>query len=73
VTNKICLTDTIIGKRIEIVFEYLPDDITPAEAFYKFKLPMVKLEQLFLFAGKVKEPRVFFCNPRIDYHAGIYC
>ena len=36
------------GKRIEIVFEYLPEDIAVAESFFEFKLPKVKLAVLFL-------------------------
>eukprot|EP01038_Epipyxis_sp_PR26KG_P004323 gene4323-6124_t len=57
------------GKRIEIAFEYLPEDIHVAEAFFKFKLPVLKLEQLFLFTGKVNEPKVSFSTSKVDFHA----
>jgi hypothetical protein len=42
------------GKRIEMVFEYLPDEVAVAETFFKFKLVQAGLEQMFLFAGKVR-------------------
>ena len=42
------------GKRIEMVFEYLPDEVAVAESFFKFKLVQAGLEQMFLFAGKVR-------------------
>jgi hypothetical protein len=57
------------GKRVEMVFEYLPEETAPAEAFFKFKLPSVGLEQLFLFAGKVIEPKVFLSTSKIDFHS----
>ena len=57
------------GKRIEIVFEYLPEETSVAESFFRFRLPKVGLEQLFLFSGKVKEPRVFFATSRMDFHS----
>ena len=56
------------GKRIEMVFEYLPDDIAIAESFFKFKLVNIGLEQLFLFSGKVMEPKVYFSTSKIDFH-----
>jgi hydrocephalus-inducing protein len=57
------------GKRIEIVFEYLPEDTSVAESFYRFKLPRAGLEQTFLFSGSVKEPQVFFSTSRLDFHS----
>ena len=57
------------GKRVEMIFEYLPEDMAVAEAFYKFRLPSVGLEQIFLFAGKVTEPRVSFSVAKIDFHS----
>jgi hydrocephalus-inducing protein len=56
------------GKRIEMVFEYLPDDVAVAETFFKFKLSN-GVEQLFLFAGKVGEPKVFFSASKVDFHS----
>lgn len=55
------------GKEAEMVFEYLPEEVTVAEAFFKFKLPTMGLEQLFLFAGTVNEPKVAFSTSRIDF------
>lgn len=57
------------GKRIEIVFEYLPEEVAVAESFFKFKLPRAGLEQIFLFSGNVKEPQVFFSTARMDFHS----
>ncbi|CAM9276269.1 unnamed protein product, partial [Ectocarpus fasciculatus] len=55
------------GKQAEMVFEYLPEETGVAETFFKFKLPSVGLEQLFLFAGVVNEPKVAFTASRIDF------
>ena len=57
------------GKRIEIVFEYLPEETTVAESFFKFRLPNASVEQLFLFSGRVVEPKVFFSSSRLDFHS----
>ena len=57
------------GKRIEIVFEYLPEETSVAESFFKFRLPLAGLEQVFLFSGKVVEPKVFFSAPKLDFHS----
>ena len=54
------------GKRIEMVFEYLPDEVAVAEAFFKFKLANAGLEQLFVFAGKVVEPKVSFSSNKVS-------
>ena len=56
------------GKRVEMVFEYL-QKIVIAESFFRFKLPKVGLDQLFLFAGKVSEPRVAFSTSKLDFHS----
>jgi hypothetical protein len=57
------------GKRIEMIFEYLPEDTHVAEAFFKFRLPKVGLQQIFLFAGKVNEPKVAFSTSKLDFHS----
>jgi hypothetical protein len=57
------------GKRIEMIFEYLPEDTQVAESFFMFKLPKVGLSQLFLFAGKVNEPKISFSSAKLDFHA----
>jgi hydrocephalus-inducing protein len=59
------------GKKIEMTFEYLPDDAITAESFFKFKLVNLGLEQLFLFVGHVIEPKVFFSNSKINFHSMI--
>lgn len=57
------------GKRIELIFEYLPEDIHVAEAFYKFTVPKMGLTQVFLFSGKVNEPKVSFSTAKLDFHS----
>jgi len=57
------------GKRIEIVFEYLPEEVHVAEAFFKFRIPSMGLSQMFLFTGKVAEPKVLFSTSKIDFHS----
>lgn len=57
------------GKRVEMIFEYLPEEVSVAETFFKFKLPSNGVEQVFLFSGNVKEPKVNFSVSRIDFHA----
>ena len=57
------------GKRIEIIFEYLPEDVNIAESFFRFRVPSAGLSQLFLFAGKVIEPKVSFSSSRVDFHS----
>ena len=57
------------GKRIEMIFEYVPEDMEISESFYKFKLLNVNVEQLFLFAGKVREPKIFLSTSKIDFHS----
>lgn len=56
------------GKRTEILFEYVPEDVQIAESFYKFKLSC-DVEQLFLFVGAVTEPRVTFSTSKIDFRS----
>ena len=57
------------GKRVEMVFEYLPEDTSVAEVFFRFRLPNANLDQFFLFSGKVIEPRVFFNSSRINFQS----
>ena len=57
------------GKRVEVVFEYLPEEVNVAEAFFKFRIPTMGLEQVFLFTGKVAEPKVLFSTSKIDFHS----
>ena len=57
------------GKRVEVVFEYLPEETSVAENFFKFRLPKIGLEQTFLFSGHVTEPKVFFTSSKLDFHS----
>jgi hydrocephalus-inducing protein len=54
------------GKRLEAVFEYVPEDCHLSEAFFKLKLSC-GVEQLFLFVGTVSEPKVFFSTSKVDF------
>ena len=57
------------GKSTEMTFEYIPEEESTAESFYRFSLPTVGLSQIFLFAGNVIEPQVTFSTSRIDFHS----
>jgi len=57
------------GRKGEMIFEYTPDTTGVAEAFFKLKIPSHGLEELFLFAGCVVEPQVFFDKTRVDFNA----
>ena len=57
------------GKRAEMVFEFLPEDVSVAEAFFKFRLPNAQLEQLFLFSGSVSEPKVSLSLSRVNFQS----
>ncbi|KAH8063156.1 hypothetical protein JL722_2318 [Aureococcus anophagefferens] len=57
------------GKRGEMVFEFTPNTVGVAEAFYRFKIPEHGIDELFLFVGQVVEPRVTFDRTRVDFNA----
>ncbi|CAM9230380.1 unnamed protein product, partial [Phaeothamnion confervicola] len=57
------------GKWAEMVFEYTPDDIGVAEAFFRFKVAGHGISELFLFAGTVAEPVVALDRTRLDFGA----
>ncbi|KYF44518.1 putative hydrocephalus-inducing-like protein, partial [Toxoplasma gondii ARI] len=46
------------GRKTEVVLEFLPNKPKTQERLWKFCIPSRKLEQLFLFVGRVKEPHV---------------
>lgn len=55
------------GKQMHAVFEFVPDSSAISEAFFKFRILSVQLEQLFLFAGLVREPNVYFSTSKVDF------
>ena len=59
----------VSGKKGEMVFEYTPDAVGLAEAFFKLCIPAHGLEELFLFAGNVVEPEVALDRTRVDFGA----
>ncbi|CAM9629708.1 unnamed protein product, partial [Ectocarpus sp. 4 AP-2014] len=59
----------LAGKRGEMVFEYTPDDMEFAEAFYRFRIPEHGVSELFLFAGGVVEPDIAVDRTKLDYGA----
>ncbi|CAM9307133.1 unnamed protein product, partial [Choristocarpus tenellus] len=59
----------LAGKRGEMVFEFTPEDMETAEAFFRFRVPDHGVSELFLFGGSVVEPNVTLDHTRIDYGA----
>ena len=57
------------GKRVEMIFEFLPEDVSVAESFFKFRLPNAQLEQIFLFSGRVIEPKLNFNVSKINFQS----
>ncbi|CAM9698611.1 unnamed protein product, partial [Chrysoparadoxa australica] len=67
-----CLTPRgmiLAGKRGEMAFEFTPDDMSTAEAFYRFKISDHSVSELFLFVGQVAEPLVTLDLTRIHFGA----
>jgi hypothetical protein len=55
------------GTRVQVSFEYSCEALETVEAFYLFRIPSTGFEQLLLFVGKVREPKVHFSTPKIDF------
>jgi len=65
-----CLTKhghILSGKKFEMVFEYLPMSIGNHESQWTFQVVGKNVEQEFLVVGSVKEPRVGFKQPFINF------
>jgi len=67
-----CMTPkgTILsGRKGEMIFEYTPEAVGHAEAFFKFNIPSHGIDELFLFSGTVVEPEVLFDRMKVDFNA----
>lgn len=67
-----CLTPRgmiLPGKRGEMIFEFTPTQVSISETFFRFSIKEHAINELFLFAGTVVEPRVFLDRGRVDFSA----
>eukprot|EP00397_Hematodinium_sp_SG-2012_P000030 GEMP01000030.1.p1 GENE.GEMP01000030.1~~GEMP01000030.1.p1 ORF type:complete len:4608 (+),score=1069.56 GEMP01000030.1:10-13833(+) len=55
------------GKKFEIVFEYVPLSVGTHEMMWNFTIVGKNVEQQFLVVGSVKEPRIGFDQPCINF------
>jgi len=65
-----CMTPkgTILsGKKFEMVFEYIPDNVGEHETYWKFKIPNEEVVQPFMVVGFVVEPIVLFETGKINF------
>jgi hydrocephalus-inducing protein len=65
-----CLTKrgTILpGKKFEMAFEFAPSTVETKESFWVFMLVGPRVEEHFLIAGTVEQPRVGFDRPHINF------
>ncbi|CAD7931174.1 unnamed protein product [Amoebophrya sp. A25] len=65
-----CLTKhghILSGKKFEMVFEYIPQSIGAHESSWSFTVIGKNVEQNFLVVGHVKEPRVGFQQPFLNF------
>jgi len=57
------------GRRSEMIFEYTPDSVGVAEAFYRLSIPSQGVNELFLLTGDVTDPRIYLNRNRVDFTA----
>lgn len=65
-----CLTPkgTILsGKKFEMQFEYVPDNVGEHESFWKFRIKSEQIVQHFMVVGYVVEPIVLFETGKINF------
>jgi hydrocephalus-inducing protein len=65
-----CLTPkgTILsGKKFEMSFEYVPDNVGEHQSFWLFKIPSEEISQPFMVVGHVVEPIVLFESGKINF------
>jgi hydrocephalus-inducing protein len=55
------------GKKSEMVFEYIPDNVGEHESYWLFKIPSEKIYQYFMVVGRVNEPNVLFETGKIKF------
>ena len=65
-----CMTPkgTILsGKKYEMIFEYVPDNVAEHQSFWNFKIPFEEICQPFMIVGNVIEPIVHFEAGKINF------
>jgi len=65
-----CLTQRgliLSGKKAEMVFEYVPDNVGEQESQWIFRIPSQNITQHFLVVGRVNEPNVLFDTGKIKF------
>lgn len=55
------------GKKFEMIFEYIPDNVGEHESYWLFKVPSEKIVQHFMVVGRVVEPNVLFETGKIKF------
>ena len=55
------------GKKTEMVFEYVPDNVGEHDSRWLFKIPSEKITQEFLVVGRVNEPNVLFESGKMKF------
>jgi hydrocephalus-inducing protein len=68
-----CLTTkgvVLAGKRAEMIFEYMPEDVGLAESFWRFSIPEhPDISVSFLLVGTVAEPEVYLERTHVNFNA----
>jgi hydrocephalus-inducing protein len=65
-----CLTQRgliLSGKKAEMVFEYIPDNVGEHESHWIFRIPTENIVQHFLVVGRVNEPNVLFESGKMRF------
>ncbi|XP_024138466.1 hydrocephalus-inducing protein homolog isoform X3 [Oryzias melastigma] len=55
------------GKKVEMCFDYLPEQQDPVESFWIFLVESLSLSLPFLLVGTAREPLVFLNTPHLDF------
>lgn len=58
----------LAGKRCEMIFEFIPQQLELQEMFWCFSIPHFQISQLFLFVGKTTEPRVTLDRGSVNFN-----
>mmetsp|Transcript_2050 Transcript_2050/g.4151 ORF Transcript_2050/g.4151 Transcript_2050/m.4151 type:complete len:2040 (-) Transcript_2050:7-6126(-) len=57
------------GKRYEIVFSFVPEDVQLQESIWKFTIPEQNVTQVLLLVGSVLEPKVELDKKHVNFHS----
>ncbi|KAF1329814.1 hypothetical protein FI667_g5469, partial [Globisporangium splendens] len=58
----------LAGKRCEMIFEFMPQQLELQEMFWRFQIPHFQVNQLFLFVGTTTEPRVILDRGSVNFN-----